>query len=343
MPSDKTDVSVVTTEEEPHALSPELEDLAGEALRYHEAALSESTRKAYENAWTDFRQFCETHGLPLLPSTEQAVALYLTDRAGQLAVSTLDQRLAAIQHVHDREDVESPTRSKAVRNVMKGIRREEDSTPNQAPPLLTDQIKEMVDSLPGAGPRPSGTEAEATWLRAKRDQALLLVGYAGAFRRSEIAGIDVGDVERRPDGALITVRRSKTDQEGEGQLVALRRIENSAYCPVSALQDWQSAAEIEEGPLFRGVPRSGIVRASAITGRTVGNVVKQAADRAGLSTPESYSGHSLRAGHITQASMEGAPEAAIQAQSRHESPQAFQEYIRPQKLLEQTSSAHLGL
>ena len=122
-----------------------------------------------------------------------------------------------------------------------------------------------------------------------------------------------------------------------------RRIEGSDYCSVSALRRWIDVAQVEEGPLFRGVPRSGYISRKAITGRTVGNAVKRAAEAAGLPQAEGYTGHFLRAGHVTQALMEGAPDAAIQAQSRHESDRAFREYVRPQKLLENTSSAHLGL
>jgi len=329
-------------EEEGRGLSPELKDLAGKALEYHDSALSENTRKAYQRGWEDFLSFCDAHGLEAAPATEQAVALYLSDRAENLAPSTLSQRMAAIQHVHDERGLSSTTRSKAVQNVMRGIRRESDRTPEQAPPLLTEHIKDMVDALPGNGKPPEGTEAEAAWLRGKRDQALILTGFAGAFRRSELAALRQDHIDSRPDGLLVTVPESKTDQEGEGQLVAIRRID-SDYCPVSALKRWIDVAQVEEGAIFRGVPRSGYISRNAITGRTVGNAVKRAAEAAGLPQADDYTGHSLRAGHITQASMEGAPDAAIQAQSRHESDRAFREYVRPQKLLENTSSAHLGL
>jgi integrase len=251
--------------------------------------------------------------------------------------------MAAIQHAHDERDLKSPTRSKSVQNVMRGIRRESDRTPEQAPPLLTEHVKNMVDALPGTGSPPSGTEEEAAWLRGRRDRALILTGFAGAFRRSELAALRMEHIDSRPGGLLVTVPESKTDQEGEGQIVAIRRIEESEYCPVSVLREWVSVASIDEGAIFRGVPRSGYISRDAITGRTVGNAVKRAAEAAGLPQAEDYTGHSLRAGHITQASMEGAPDAAIQAQSRHESDRAFREYVRPQKLLENTSSAHLGL
>ncbi|MCS3638950.1 site-specific integrase [Salinibacter ruber] len=329
--------------EEGGTLSPELRDLADKAVEYHESALSENTREAYRRGWEDFLSFCQKHGLDAAPASERAVALYLSDRAEDLATSTLSQRMAAIQHAHDERGLQSPTRSKAVQNVMRGIRRETERTSEQAPPLLTEHIKNMVDALPRTGSPPSGTEAEAAWLRGRRDRALILTGFAGAFRRSELAALRMEHIDSRPNGLLVTVPESKTDQEGEGQLVPIRRIEDSGYCPVRALRRWASVASIDDGPIFRGVPRSGFISRDAITGRTVGNTVKRAAEAAGLPQAEDYTGHSLRAGHITQASMEGAPDAAIQAQSRHESDRAFREYVRPQKLLENTSSAHLGL
>jgi integrase len=323
--------------------APALADLAGRALQYHDAALSENTRKAYRRGWEDFTGFCEAHGLPVDPPTERSVALYLTARAGELAVSTLDQRLAAIQHVCDQEYRTSPTRRRSIRRLMQGIRREESRKPEQAAPLLTDQIKEMVDALPGTGRQPEGRAAGARWLRGLRDRAILLVGYAGALRRSEIAGIRVGDLDARPGGALLTILRSKSDPDGEGQLVALRTASEASYCPVRSLQRWTQEAEIDEGAVFRGVPRTGDVAATALTGRTVANVVQGAVEAAGLPSPEDYSAHSLRAGHITQATLNGVPDGVIQEQSRHKSDRAFREYVRPVQLLETASSGELGL
>jgi integrase len=277
------------------------------------------------------------------------VALYLTEQARRLAPSTLAQRLSAIQHVHDEDGKKSPTRSKAVRNVMRGIRRETGWQLREARPLLTEDIKAMVGALPGDEKAPRGTEARASWLRGKRDRALILIGYAGALRRSEIASLHAQHIEDRPEGLLLTVPESKTEQEGEGQLVALRRA-GSKYCPAKALWDWLGASGIEEGAVFRGVRRDGRIRTDGLSGRAVNNAVQRAAREAGIrgsgkqgGTKTTISGHSLRAGHVTQASMAGAPEAAIRAQSRHESRGAFDKYVRPQRLMENSSSAELGL
>lgn len=315
---------------------PELEDLMEEALDYHEKALSENTRRAYRRGWEDFTAFCEEHGLPLVPSTEQAVVLFLTERARSLSPSTLKQRLAAIQHVHDQRGEDSPTRSKAVRSVMRGIRRDTGHSPRQAKPLLTADVKAMVGALPlGTGERPKR-------LRALRDRALILIGYAGAFRRSELAALGREDVEERSDGLLVTIPESKTDQEGEGQQIAIRRV-GGEYCPADALKTWTEAAGIEEGALFRGVRQNGELRPGAVTGKTVGAVVRSAAERCGLADTDRITGHSLRAGHITQASKAGVPDGLIQAHSRHKSDRAFREYVRPEKLMENTPSAELGL
>jgi integrase len=325
----------------PPTQDPELEDLMEEALGYHEKALSENTRRAYRRGWEDFAEFCEEHDFSPVPSTEQAVVLFLTERARSLSPSTLKQRLAAIQHVHDQRDEKSPTRSKAVRNVMRGIRRDLGHAPRQAKPLLTADVKAMVDALP-IGPSAAGTGKGPKRLRGLRDRALILIGFAGALRRSELAALQREDVEERSDGLLVTIPESKTDQEGEGQQVAIRRV-GGDYCPAGALKTWTEAAGIEEGALFRGVRQSGELRPGAVTGKTVGTVVRGAAEAVGLPDTERITGHSLRAGHITQASKAGVPDGLIQAHSRHKSDRAFREYVRPQKLLEDTSSAHLGL
>lgn len=270
-----------------------------------------------------------------MPSTEHAVVLFLTERARRLSASTLKQRLAAIQHVHDQRDEESPTRSKPVRDVMRGIRREEDRTPRQAKALLSEDVKQMVDALPTGEDGPPG-------LRALRNRALLLIGYAGALRRSELAVLQREDVKDRKEGLLITIPESKTDQKGEGQQIAIRAV-GGDYCPVAALAEWLGAAGIESGALFRGVRQDGRLRPNAITGQTVGNVVKDAAQAANLSEADRITGHSLRAGHITQASKNDVPDGLIQAHSRHKSDRAFREYVRPEKLMEDTPSAKLGL
>lgn len=224
-----------------------------------------------------------------------------------------------------------------------------DWKPKEARPLLTEDIKTMVDALPGEGKIPKGTEARASWLRGKRDRALILVGYTGALRRSEIASLRIENVKDRPEGLLLTVPESKTDQVGEGQFVAIRRA-GSKYCPAKALWDWLGTSGIEEGAVFRGVRRDGRLRTDGLSGRAVNSAVQRAARKAGIrgagkqgGKKTTISGHSLRAGHVTQASMAGAPEAAIRAQSRHESRAAFDKYVRPQRLLKNTSSAHLGL
>jgi integrase len=330
------DVPVAAGQSGAPAQDPELEDLMEETIGYYESALSESTRRAYERGWEDFVAFCRSYGREALPASKGTVALFLSDRARELSPSTLKQRLAAIQHVHDRQGEESPTRSKRVRDVMKGIRKQNDEAPRQAKPLLTEDVRSMVRALP------LKSEEGPERLRALRNRALVLVGFAGAFRRSELAALRRQDVEERPDGILVTLPKSKTDQEGEGQLVAIRRV-GGDFCPVGALKQWAAAAEVEEGPLFRGVRQDGSLLPGAVTGKTVGNVVRGAAEAAGLPDTDRITGHSLRAGHITQASKNDVPDGIVQAHSRHKSDRAFRTYVRPQNLMENSPSAELGL
>lgn len=339
----QTTESDLTTTGDETSLSPDLKQLMEEALSYHDGSLSESTRRAYRTAWKSFTRFCQQHDVPPMPATETVVALYLTKQARRLRASTLGQHLSAIGHYHKQRNKENPARSEAVRRVMKGIRRAENEGPRQAKPLLTPHIKKMVDSLPGSDERPEQSQPEMRWLFGLRNRALLLLGFAGALRRSELAALRKKDLGRRPQGLLITIPESKTDQEGEGQSVSIRRIEESRYCPVQALRRWTEASGIEEGPLFRGTRQDGSLRPGPISGRTVANVVTNAAERAGLSDLESISAHSLRAGHITQVVEEGVPISIIQEQSRHESTEAFQEYVRPQSSFATSPSGQLGL
>lgn len=354
------------------ASNPELRRYAENAVFYHEEALSENTRSAYESAWEDFCLFCEQYDFESLPAEPGTVALYLSFLAKKidfetgeiqkegLSVPTLEQRLSAIRHYHEDQDLESPTTTRQVKKVMAGIRRNQKHRSEGARPLMTYHVKRMVGALSKKGEiyaekkrerakTPSGaqlTSGESRYLRLLklRNRALLLIGYAGALRRSELAGLEFEDVRRESElGLLLDIRHSKTDQEGEGQLVYIRRLE-SKYDPVRALDNWREGAKIESGPIFRPITRGGSTKDRAITGKTVGNVVQEAAQLAGLSGAEEYSAHSLRAGHATQATKNGVPAEIAMNTTRHESREQFSEYVRnDEQAFESASSGKLGL
>jgi len=302
------------------------EDVAG-AEDFSQKALSERTRKAYRRAWADFTDYCEGIGKDPRPARPVTVAAFINNRArarptargapkgrsGEgLAASTLEQRLAAIKYFHESEGLSSPTTHPQVSKVMQGIRNDSDrqeALPRvEAAPLVSSDLKQVLQVLPGGGTAPprSETARHARWLRGQRDRALLLLGFATALRPRELTQVEKQHVARGAkgpkEGLIIHIPRSKADQEAAGQTVtALKNESNPTYCPVRALSRWRKAAQVEEGPLFRGVRRDGTVLQDGLTYRTLNRVVKKACRKAGLE-PEGfssakkrrYSAHSLR-------------------------------------------------
>jgi len=244
---------------------------------------------------------------------------------------------------------------------MQGIRsdtgRQEALPRTEAAPLVSSDLKQALQVLPGPGSAPpkSKTAKRARWLRGLRDRALLLLGFATALRPRELVSIEKKHVARgaqgSKEGLIVHIPRSKADQVARGQTVtALKNEASPAYCPVRALSRWRRAASIEEGPLFRGVRRDGTVLPNAISYRTLNRLVKRACREAGLE-PEGfsdtkrrrYSAHSLRAGHVTDGSSHGAPDNVLMTQTRHEDPKTLRRYDRPSQQLEESSSGFLGL
>jgi integrase len=216
-----------------------------------------------------------------------------------------------------------------VPRVWAGIRRDLGAAPDARAPLLTADMRRLMEVLPEG-------------LLGQRDRALLLVGFAGGFRRSELVSLNVADARFSREGLTLTLRRSKTDQEGQGRLVAIPHGARPATCPVRALQDWLAAANLTGGPLFRAVNRHGGVGAGRLSDKAVARVVKRTAARAGLD-PARYSGHSLRAGLATSAAQGGADERTIMQQTGHASLLMVRRYIREGTLFRDNAAAYLGL
>jgi integrase len=283
------------------------------ARRYAKASKSKGTLRAYGSALRSFEAWCQVKGLVAVPADVTTVVDFLSAEADAgRKVSSIAQKAAAIRWAHKTAGLPSPTENEAVQNVMRGIRREVGVAPVQKQPATAERILTMVAHQPAS-------------LVGKRDRALLLLGFAGAFRRSELAALNVEDLTFGADGVDVMIRRSKTDQEGAGQVVAIPR--GVHLMPVEALQDWLAAAGITSGPIFRAVSRSGLVGIDAITGHTVANVVKRYAKVAGLDVA-GFSGHSLRAGFVTSAADRGADLNRIMDVSRHVDPRTVRTYIR---------------
>lgn len=280
-----------------------------------------NTKIAYARAWKDFLDYCDKDaGANALPATPQTVAAYL-GRLGTLPikVSTIEQRLAAIAFMHRTANLEDPTVHSVVRGVMSGIRRtraEMGETPRQAEPLLREDLQAIVTSL---GTDPCGL----------RDKALLLLQWALARRQSEVVALDVRDIEFRTKGMRVTIRRSKTDQEGAGVLKQVERLseEHAALCPVRALRAWLAISKIADGPLFRKVDRWGHVGEHRMNARSVAYLIDRSVERVGLD-PALYSGHSSRSGFATQADLDGRDTNEIQNVTDHKSGDMMRRYLR---------------
>lgn len=296
---------------------------------YIRASKAESTLRGYQSDWRDFCAWCESRNLCPLPATPETVATYIAECAGRLKPGSIQRRLNAITEAHRAVGLDSPTHSPVVANTMKGIRRTMGTAPAQKAPALTDDIRAMVDA----------TDAGTIGLR---DRALILLGFAGAFRRSELVGLDAEDCAFGKDGLTVTLRRSKTDQEGVGRRVGIPYGSNPETCPVRIIQRWMEHAGISAGPLFRSINRHGHLGPGRLSGIDVARVVKKLAERAGLDAAK-YAGHSLRAGHATSAAIAGASERSIMNQTGHRSVQMVRRYIRDGSLFRDNSAGKLGL
>jgi integrase len=307
----------------------ELEDLAREARAFMGRSKASATIRAYRNDWRHFEAWCRLRQLVALPAAPETVALYLADLASWAKANTIQRRLSSISQAHQTAGYESPTRTAKVRLTWQGIRRTIGTAPEGKAPVVTADVRAMVDALPAN-------------LLGVRDRALLLVGFAGAFRRSELVGLDVSDVEETGDGLVVTLRRSKTDQEGAGRKVGLPYGSRPATCPVRALRAWLDASGTSDGPIFRPVDRHGRLSPHRLSGDAVALVVKRSAARVGLD-PARYAGHSLRAGLVTSAAAAGVQERVIAEQTGHRSMLVLRRYIREASLFRENAAAAVGL
>jgi site-specific recombinase XerD len=293
------------------------------------ASKAENTLRGYQSDWRDFCAWCESHALAVLPAAPETVASYIAECAASLKVGSIQRRLNAITEAHKAVGLTSPTHTAIVRNTMKGIRRMIGTAPAQKTPTLTDDIRAMVDTTDAA-------------LIDIRDRAVILLGFAGAFRRSELVGLDIADLDFSRDGLTVNLRRSKTDQEGAGRKVGIPYGSNPETCPVRSIQAWLEVSGVQAGAMFHSINRHGQVQAGRLSGGDIARIVKKLAQRAGLDSAK-YAGHSLRAGHATTAAIAGASERSIMNQTGHRSAQMVRRYIRDGNLFRENSAGKLAL
>jgi integrase len=303
--------------------------LADAARDYAAANRADRTKRAYKSDWAHFTNWTDSHRLTSLPADPITVAMYVTDMARNFKSATINRRLAAISVVHKQAGMASPASDAGVLEVMKGIRRSIRTAQTEAAPAVIGEIRRMIAHLPDD-------------TAGVRDRAVLLVGFAGALRRSELVAIDAEDLTTRDEGFVITLPVSKTDQQGQGRRIAIPYGRDHETCPVGALRSWMDAAAIDHGALFRPVDRHGNIGSTRLGAKAVTAIIKRAIERAGLD-PGPYSGHSLRAGFITTAAANGAPERAIAAQTGHRSMEVLRKYVRHATVFSDNAATTLGL
>jgi site-specific recombinase XerD len=307
-----------------------LVDAAARAEDYAGRSKSPATIKAYAAGWRDFLSFCEQREASPLPASEQTVAAYLAALAdGGAKAATIARRLVVISQAHRAADLSSPTTSSLVRRTHAGIRRSIGTAQLGKAPALVDELKLMLKTLPDTRV-------------GLRDRALLLLGFAGAFRRSELVSLDVSDLEFLQAGLIVTLRKSKTDQEGKSRRLGIPYGSSDNTCPVRALRSWLEAARIGQGPVFRSLDRFQRVQPKRLSAERVALIVKRRAKEAGLD-PARYAGHSLRAGLATSAAAAGASERVIMSQTGHRSADMVRLYIREGSLFASNPAGMLGL
>lgn len=292
-----------------------LSTLVDDVSSYVEASKAANTRKAYRADWASFTAWCEENGLASMPATPATVAAYASHLVREgLGTSTVKRAMAALSQAHQMAGEPSPTKAALVRETLRGIRRTLGTAPTQKAPITTDELRAMVATC--------GTDAMGL-----RDRALLLLGFAGAFRRSELVALDVADLAFCERGVLVSIRRSKTNQEGEAENKAIPYACDASMCPVRALRAWLDAAAIEAGPVFRGIDRWGHIASERLSDIGVARTVKRAAELVGLDAAR-FAGHSLRAGFATSAILAGRDEASVMRQTGHRSVAVFRGYVR---------------
>jgi site-specific recombinase XerD len=305
----------------PAALAPDL-TRAAEWAREDKAA---ATRRAYRSDFQIFEAWCRGRGVSALPAAAETVAAFLAyDVKTGSRPSTLGRRVAAIRYAHKLAGQPVPTDDERVKATMRGIRRSLGTAPRKKAPATAERIVSMA-------------LAAGDDMKGLRDRALLLIGFAGAFRRSELVALDVEDLEESELGFKVTIRHSKTDQEGAGQTIAIVR--GSVACPVTALKAWLEVAGITTGPIFRSVKRGGMV-AGRLPAQSVADIVKAYAKRVGLD-PALFAGHSMRSGFLTSAAKRGASIFKMMDQSRHKSVETLRGYVRDAEIFKEHAGAGL--
>ena len=304
-------------------ITTEIKKLRDETLVNLQNSKADNTVRAYKSDFKDFDLFCIKNDFKSLPSEPKIVSLYLTYLSTNDAkMSTLKRRLVSIGVIHKLKGFYLDTKHPSIIENIMGIKRRKGSIQRGKKPLLINSLKLIINVI---------DQQKKEEIKKIRDRSIILIGFSGGFRRNEIVSLDFDDLDFVSEGLKINLRRSKTDQFGEGSLKALPYFDNSQYCPVKSLQNWLEISNIKTGPLFRRFTKGSKLSENRLTDQTVALLIKEYLKLAGIDG-KNYSGHSLRSGFATSAAESGAEERSIMAMTGHKSTEMVRRYIKEANL-----------
>ena len=301
----------------------DIKALQEETLLNLQNSKSNNTVRAYKSDFKDFGLFCAQNGFKSLPSEPKIVSLYLTDLSTKDAkMSTLKRRLVSIGVIHRLKGHYLDTKHPSIIENLMGIKRRKGSIQKRKKPILIKDLKLVINVI---------DEQKIKDIKKLRDRSIILIGFSGGFRRNEIVSLDYEDLDFVEEGLKIQIRKSKTDQFGEGLVKALPYFDNSQYCPVISIKKWLELSKITSGSVFRRFVKGSKLSENRLTDQTVALLIKEYLQLAGIDN-KNYSGHSLRSGFATSAAESGAEERNIMAMTGHKSTEMVRRYIREANL-----------
>jgi len=301
----------------------DIKALQEETLLNFQNSKANNTVRAYKSDFNDFGLFCAQRGFKSLPSEPKIVSLYLTFLSTKdIKMSTLKRRLVSIGVIHKLKGYYLDTKHPSIIENIMGIKRRKGSIQKGKKPILINNLKEIINVI---------DIEKNKEIKKIRDRSIILIGFSGGFRRNEIVSLDYEDLDFVPEGLKITLKRSKTDQFGEGSLKGLPYFDNIKYCPVLSLKKWIEISNINSGPLFRRFSKGSKLTENRLTDQTVAILIKKYLNLAGIDS-RNYSGHSLRSGFATTAAESGADERNIMSMTGHKTPEMVRRYIKDANL-----------
>ena len=297
----------------------DIKALQEETILNLKSSKSDNTLRAYKSDFKDFGLFCAKNGFKSLPSEPKVISLYLTHLSTKdIKMSTLKRRLVSIGVIHKLKGHYLDTKHPSIIENIMGIKRRKGSSQKGKKPILISNLKILIKAI---------DKQKNDEIKKLRDRTIILIGFSGGFRRNEIVSLNYDDLEFMPEGLKITLRRSKTDQYGEGLLKGLPYFNNPEYCPVLSIKKWLDFSKINTGPLFRRFNKGSKLSEKRLTDQTVALLIKQYLKLAGIDS-RNFSGHSLRSGFATSAAESGAEERSIMAMTGHKSTEMVRRYIK---------------